>query len=83
MKAALDTRALVRAGVILVVVALAVTLYSAFIGGAESDSGRAISAAGATTSDKVSLLLIPKEFTIGLPLIVAAIFAVMIAGGSG
>lgn len=173
MRAALDTRAFVRAGVILVVVALAVTLYSAFIGGAGSDSSRAISATGATTdtismtatndattdqtadapatdsaatatestprqnnrlaqnlvngitfglllalasvglsliygttglsnfahgeqvtfgavltyflatSDKVSLPLIPKEFTIGLPLIVAAIFAVLIAGGGG
>ena len=177
MKAALDTRAVVRAGVILVVMALAVTLYSAFIGGAGSDSGRAISAAGATTStisitaaneaqittlaeagavtdaatatvpapapapsqnnrfaqnivngitfglllalasvglsliygttglsnfahgeqvsfgailtyflatsDKVSLPLIPKQFTIGLPLIVAAIFAVLISGGTG
>lgn len=173
MRAALDTRAFVRAGVILVVVALAVTLYSAFIGGAGSDSSRAVSAAGATTdiismtattdattdptadapatdstatdtaaaprqnnrlaqnivngitfglllalasvglsliygttglsnfahgeqvtfgavltyflatSDKVSLPLIPKEFTIGLPLIVAAIFAVLIAGGGG
>jgi branched-chain amino acid transport system permease protein len=173
VKAALDTRAVVRAGVILVVVALAVTLYSAFIGGAGSDSSRAISAAGATTStisttaanqapittltearavtdvatatapapsqnnrlaqnivngitfglllalasvglsliygttglsnfahgeqvsfgailtyflatsDKVSLPLIPKQFTIGLPLIVAAIFAVLISGGTG
>jgi len=173
VRAALDTRAFVRAGVILVVVALAVTLYSAFIGSAGSDSSRAISAAGATTdtismtatndattdqtadapatdtsatdtaaaprqnnrfaqnivngitfglllalasvglsliygttglgnfahgeqvtfgavltyflatSDKVSLPLIPKEFTIGLPLIVAAIFAVLIAGGGG
>ncbi len=173
MKAALDTRALVRAGVILVVVALAVTLYSAFIGGTGSDSGQAISAAGATTSamsttatndasmvqvaeasvgkdaataaapkpsqnnrlaqnivngitfglllalasvglsliygttglsnfahgeqvsfgailtyflatsDRVSLPLIPKEFTIGLPLIVAAVFAVLISGGTG
>ncbi len=173
MKAALDTRAVVRAGVILVVVALAVTLYSAFIGGAGSDSSRATSAAGATTStisttvfneapittltqagvvtdvatatvpvpsqnnrlaqnivngitfglllalasvglsliygttglsnfahgeqvsfgailtyflatsDKVSLPLIPKQFTIGLPLIVAAIFAVLISGGTG
>ncbi|NTV40060.1 MAG: branched-chain amino acid ABC transporter permease, partial [Demequinaceae bacterium] len=173
VRAALDTRALVRAGVILVVVALAVTLYSAFIGGADKESGRAISAAGATTesismtatndaspaqvtedsaaqdtetttsaaprqnnrlaqnivngitfglllalasvglsliygttglsnfahgeqvsfgavltyflatSDKVSLPLVPKEFTIGLPLIVAAIFAILIAGGTG
>lgn len=173
MKAALDTRAVVRAGVILVVVALAVTLYSAFIGNAGSDPSRAISAAGATTgsismtatddaatdqateasavpdakaatsetprqnnrlaqnivngitfglllalasvglsliygttglsnfahgeqvsfgavltyflatSDKVSLPLIPKEFTIGLPLIVAAIVAIAVAGGSG
>ncbi|NYI41543.1 branched-chain amino acid ABC transporter permease [Demequina lutea] len=173
MRAALDTRAIVRAGVILVVVALAMTLYSAFIGNAGSDSSRAISAAGATTgtisttaineapiaplseasavtgvatatdptpthvnrlaqnvvngvtfglllalasvglsliygttglsnfahgeqvsfgailtyflatSDKVSLPLIPKEFTIGLPLVVAAILAVIIAGGSG
>ena len=177
MKAALDTRAVVRAGVILVVVALAVTLYSTFIGGAGSDSSRAISAAGATTStitttaineaqntpliqagvntdvatatapgpatatsennrlaqnivngitfglllalasvglsliygttglsnfahgeqvsfgavltyflatsDKVSLPLIPLKFTIGLPLIVAAIAAVLISGGTG
>lgn len=173
MKAALDTRAVVRAGVILVVVALAVTLYSAFIGNAGSDPSRAVSAAGATTgsismtatddaatdqateasavpdakaatsetprqnnrlaqnivngitfglllalasvglsliygttglsnfahgeqvsfgavltyflatSDKVSLPLIPKEFTIGLPLIVAAIVAIAVAGGSG
>lgn len=35
------------------------------------------------TSDKVSLPLIPNEFTIGLPLIVAAIFAIIIAGGGG
>ncbi len=35
------------------------------------------------TSDKVSLPLIPQEFTIGLPLIFAAIFAIMIAGGAG
>jgi len=177
VKAALDTRAVVRAGVILVVVALAVTLYSTFIGGAGSDSSRAISAAGATTStitttaineapntpliqtgvntdvatatapgpapatsennrlaqnivngitfglllalasvglsliygttglsnfahgeqvsfgavltyflatsDKVSLPLIPLKFTIGLPLIVAAIAAVLISGGTG
>ncbi len=179
MKAALDTRAMVRAGVILVVVALAVTLYSTFIGGAGTDSSSAISAAGTTkesismdattgdsadpsqaetsgaeatdgessdsatavtprqgnrlaqnlvngiafglllalasvglsliygttglsnfahgeqvsfgavltyflvTSDKVSLPLIPMEFTIGLPLVVAAVIAVIVAGGGG
>ncbi len=183
MKAALDTRAVVRAGAVLVVVALAVTLYTTFIGGAGNDAGSAISAAGTVTnsvpmtatddaattesadasqadtsdaevtdgessdsatsaaprqgnrlaqnlvnglafglllalasvglsliygttglsnfahgeqvsfgavltyflatSDKVSLPLVPIEFTVGLPLTVAAIVAVIIAGGGG
>lgn len=178
MKTALDTRALVRAGVVLVVVALAVTLYSTFAGGVGQDADRAVAAAATTTehvamtatddaatddaeteqatpspaadevetetrtptrqnnrlaqnlvngitfglllalasvglsliygttglsnfahgeqvsfgavltyflatSDKVSLPLVPQEFTIGFPLIVAAIMAVAISGGAG
>lgn len=171
MKTALDTRAVVRAGVILVVVALAVTLYSTFVGGSGPENS-VISAADATTgvismtasddastdstteepvaddtapaaastsqnnqlaqnfvngitfglllalasvglsliygttglsnfahgeqvsfgavltyflatSDKVSLPLVPQEFTIGFPLIVAAILAIAISGGTG
>jgi len=173
VKTALDTRAIVRAGVILVVVALAITLYSTFVGSAGTDSERAIAAESATTgsismtasedaatatatdaptaadpatpsttptrqsnqlaqnvvngltfglllalasvglsliygttglsnfahgeqvsfgavltyflatSDKVSLPLIPKEFTIGLPLVLAAVLAITISGGTG
>lgn len=183
VKSALDTRAIVRAGAILVLVALAVTLYSTFIGDAGNDARSAVSAAGSVTnavpmtavdnattsessdatqpeasdadatdaessdsttsaaprqgnrlaqnllnglafglllalasvglsliygttglsnfahgeqvsfgavltyflatSDKVSLPLIPKEFTIGLPLVAAAVVAVILAGGGG
>lgn len=172
MKTALDTRVMVRAGVILVVVALAVTLYSTFVGNNGDESGRAVAAAETTTSismtasddaatdqvtedaatddtstpstasstqsnqlaqnivngltfglllalasvglsliygttglsnfahgeqvsfgavltyflatsDKVSLPLIPVEFTIGLPLIFAALLAITISGGTG
>lgn len=170
MRAALDTRVLVRAAVILVVVALAVTLYSTFGGNAgtgtdqpyvaaEAATGTVATTADApadeaasespepaddapaptarttnqfaqnlvngvtfglllalasvglsliygttglsnfahgeqvsfgavltyffATSDMISLPLIPKEFSIGLPLVVAALLAIAISGASG
>lgn len=169
MKAALDTRALVRAGVILVIVTLAVTLYTTFGTSAGNGTDQTYVAAdsalgtvpmeaedpatvepseseapaeapapparttnqfaqnlvngvtfglllalasvglsliyGTTglsnfahgeqvsfgavltyffaTSDMVSLPLVPAEFSIGLPLVVAAVLAIAISGASG
>lgn len=169
MKTALDTRALIRAGVILAAVTLAVTLYTTFGAASGGDShSTAVAAEAATgtvpmaadasatpaadeepaedaaapaparqtnqfaqnlvngvtfglllalasvglsliygttglsnfahgeqvsfgavltyffaTSDNVSLPLLPKEFSIGLPLVVAAILAIAISGASG
>lgn len=49
----------------------------------EQVSFGAIMAYFLATQDKVSLPLLPFEFTIGLPLLIAAILAIVISGGTG